>query len=197
MLITFEGIDGAGKSTLLRKTVSFLKERGHEVVAYREPGGTPLAEEIREKLLGRELDPVVELFLFEASRASLVKEKVIPDLEAGKIVLLDRFVDSTLAYQGYGRGLDKRIVMELNNLASSGIKPDITFLIDVEPEVALRRLKERDRFEELSFLRKVREGFLEIARKEKERIRVLDGNFSQEELLKMVINELKERLEFV
>ncbi len=197
MLITFEGIDGAGKSTLLKNTVSFLKERGLEVVAYREPGGTPLAEEIREKLLKRDVDPVVELFLFEASRASLVKEKVIPDLESGKIVVLDRFVDSTLAYQGYGRGLDKRLVVELNNLASTGIKPDITFLIDIDPEVALKRLKDRDRFEEVSFLKKVREGFLEIARQEKERIRVLDGNFPQEDLLKRVINDLKDMLKFV
>ena len=197
MLITFEGIDGAGKSTLLKRTVSFLKERGYEVVAYREPGGTPLAEEIRKKLLSRELDPVVELFLFEASRASLVKEKVIPDLESGKIVVLDRFVDSTMAYQGYGRGLDKELVMELNNFASFGIKPDLTFLIDIEPEVALRRLKEKDRFEEVSFLKKVREGFLKIAQRERERIRVLDGNLSQEELLKIVINYLTERFEFV
>ncbi len=197
MLITIEGIDGAGKSTLLKSTVSFLRERGHEVVAYREPGGTPLAEEIREKLLNQNLDPIVELLLFEASRASLVREKVIPDLQSGKIVLLDRFVDSTLAYQGYGRGLDRDLVEMLNNFASSGIKPDLTFLIDIEPEVALRRLKKRDRFEELGFLRRVREGFLEIAKREGERIKVLDGNLSQDELLGTVISILKDRFEFV
>jgi len=197
MFITFEGIDGAGKTTLSKMTLEHLRDRGFDAVYYREPGGTSLAEEIREKLLRGHIDPLVELFLFEASRASLVRERIIPDLDGGKIVILDRFTDSTLAYQGYGRGIERKVVKDLNDIASCGIRPDITFLIDLDPEIALGRLEKRDRFEEKDFLKKVREGFLDIARQEKDRFRVLDGRKTPEELLGIILRELEMKLEFV
>ncbi len=197
MLISFEGIDGAGKTTVARKVHEFLNKKGFKVCLFREPGGTSEGEKIREIILNYETDPRTELFLFLASRSSLVKRKVIPCIEKGYIVLLDRFTDSTVAYQGYGRGFDIDFVKKLCEFSSYGIKPDITFLLDISPEEALKRLnRERTRFEELEFLKKVREGFLKIAREEKERIVIIDASSSEEEVLKEVLKVLKGRLNF-
>ena len=190
MLITFEGIDGSGKTTQSKKLYEFLREKGLDVSLYREPGGTPLGEELRDILINKELNERTELLLFEGARTQLVLEKLKPDMERGMVVILDRFTDSTLAYQGYGRGLDLELVRKLNEFASFGIKPDITFLLDIEPETAVGRIREKSRFDNVDFLKRVREGFLEIARKEPERVVVLDVHRGEEE----VFGDIKETL---
>ncbi|EDP75736.1 dTMP kinase [Hydrogenivirga sp. 128-5-R1-1] len=190
MLITFEGIDGSGKTTQSKKLYEFLREKGLDVSLYREPGGTPLGEELRDILINKELNERTELLLFEGARTQLVLERLKPDMERGMVVILDRFTDSTLAYQGYGRGLDLEFVKKLNEFASFGIKPDITFLLDIEPETAVGRIREKSRFDNVDFLKKVREGFLEIARKESERVVVLDTHRGEEE----VFGDIKETL---
>jgi len=135
MFITFEGIDGAGKSTQVMKLKRQLLEQGREVMTLREPGGTPVAEQVRELLLEtrHDITPVGELLLFSASRAELVQKVILPALEQGTDVILDRFFDSTTAYQGYGRGLDLGILAEINRIASCGLMPDITFYLDLTP----------------------------------------------------------------
>ncbi len=187
--ITFEGIEGCGKSTQKELLKGYLEKRGREVLTVREPGGTLLGEKVRAILLeaGDEpIDPWAELFLYQACRAQLVKRVIRPALDAGKVVISDRFYDSTLAYQGFGRGLDKAAVKRLNALGSGGLVPDMTFLIDCEPEEGLKRAFSRiasakgareDRFEreDLDFHRRVREGFLRAARREP-RIKVVDGS---------------------
>ncbi len=193
MLITFEGIDGSGKTTQSRKLYEFLRAKGINVSLYREPGGTPLGEELRDILIKRELNERTELLLFESARAQLVLEKLKPDMERGAVVILDRFTDSTLAYQGYGRGLDLELVRRLNEFASFGIKPDITFLLDVEPELAVNRIREKTRFDKLEFLKRVRDGFLEIAREEPERVVVLDTRRGEEEVFQSIVDILSEK----
>ena len=193
MLITFEGIDGSGKTTQSRKLYEFLRAKGINVSLYREPGGTPLGEELRDILIKRELNERTELLLFESARAQLVLEKLKPDMERGTVVILDRFTDSTLAYQGYGRGLDLELVRRLNEFASFGIKPDITFLLDVEPELAVNRIREKTRFDKLEFLKRVRDGFLEIAREEPERVVVLDTRRGEEEVFQSIVDVLSEK----
>ncbi len=193
MLITFEGIDGSGKTTQSRKLYEFLRAKGINVSLYREPGGTPLGEELRDILIKRELNERTELLLFESARAQLVLEKLKPDMERGAVVILDRFTDSTLAYQGYGRGLDLELVRRLNEFASFGIKPDITFLLDVEPELAVNRIREKTRFDKLEFLKRVRDGFLEIARGEPERVVVLDTRRGEEEVFQSIVDILSEK----
>lgn len=193
MLITFEGIDGSGKSTQAKKLYQHLKDRGYSVSLYRDPGSTPLAEEIRKLLLTFQMDPITELLLFESARSSLVWEKVLPDLIEGKIVVMDRFTDSTVAYQGYGREINLGTVSVLNHIATRGRKPDITFLINLPLEVALERIGQRTRFEERDFLRRVRDAYLLLAHQEKERIVVLDGTLPEEEVFEKVLQVLRER----
>jgi len=188
--ITFEGPEGAGKSTqikLLRE--SLLKTRPPEsVVVTREPGGTGLAEQIRDMVKHHQGDEPMrdetELLLFAASRAQHVRTLIEPSLKTGKIVLCDRFYDSTTAYQGYARGFDMGFVAALNKFASCGITPDLTFLLDITPEKGMARARERnpdlfagDRLENenMDFHRRVRAGFLEIAAREPERVVTLDA----------------------
>ncbi|MEJ7621133.1 MAG: dTMP kinase, partial [Aquificaceae bacterium] len=171
MLITFEGIDGSGKSTQAKRLYEYLKAKGYKVSLYRDPGSTPLAEKIRELLLSFEMDPTTELLLFESARSSLVWERIFPDLKEGKIVILDRFIDSTTAYQGYGREINLGTVSILNHIAIRGRKPDITFLLNVPLEVALKRLEgKKTRFEDKDYLRKVRDAYILMANQERERI---------------------------
>ena len=127
MLITFEGIDGSGKSTQAKRLYEHLKSLGYKVSLYRDTGSTELAEKIRELILGFEIDPTTELLLFECARSSLMWEKILPDLRDGKVVIVDRFIDSTMAYQGYGREINLGTVNILNHIAIRGRKPDITF----------------------------------------------------------------------
>ncbi|MCG8344549.1 MAG: dTMP kinase [Chlorobiales bacterium] len=183
MLITFEGIDGAGKSTQVKKLKKHLTEKGHEVLTLREPGGTIVAEKIRDLLLEskHEITPVGELLLFSASRAELVQNVIMPELERNKVVILDRFYDSTTAYQGYGRGLDLQVLERINSISSFGLEPDLTFFLDISPEDALiRKFSEKsiplafeenelDRMESsgLAFYQKVRNGYLKLAESNK------------------------------
>lgn len=197
MLITFEGIDGSGKTTQARKLFNFLKEKGLSVSLYREPGGTLLGERIREILLNFDMDIRSELLLFEASRAQLVSQVIKKDLELSKVVILDRFTDSTLAYQGYGRGVDIDLIKKLNEFATQGIVPDLTFLLDVDPEVALRRIKEKSRFDDIYFLKRVREGFLKIAREDRSRVVVVSSELEEEEVFRNIIGILKERTDLI
>ncbi len=195
MLITFEGIDGSGKSTQAKRLYEYLKAKGYKVSLYRDPGSTPLAEKIRELLLSFEMDPTTELLLFESARSSLVWERIFPDLKEGKIVILDRFIDSTTAYQGYGREINLGTVSILNHIAIRGRKPDITFLLNVPLEVALERIEgKKTRFEDRDYLRKVRDAYILMANQERERIVLLDGNRDMEEVFEDVLSVLRERL---
>jgi dTMP kinase len=186
LLVTFEGGEGSGKSTQIEKLADFLRGEGHEVVTAREPGTTLVGEAVREVLLRTGPDDLAagsELALFLAARAQLVAEVVRPALEAGKIVLLDRFGDSSVAYQGYGRGLDPERVAALNEFFTGGLEPALTVLIDVPVEASRGRYKERpDRIERAGdlFHQRVRQGYREIAMNESERFVVLDGTGSIE-----------------
>ena len=186
--ITFEGLDGSGKSTQLERLATRLRELGHEVVTTQEPGGTSIGRRIRELLLSPtsagasdELSPTAELLLMFASRAQNVDQVILPAIAAGKIVLCDRFTDSTLAYQGAGRELGAELVLELDRIACRGLEPDLTLLIDVKAEVGLERARRRPddhtRFEQhdLAFHRRVREAFLQLAGDESRRIVQIDG----------------------
>jgi thymidylate kinase (EC 2.7.4.9) len=195
-LISLEGIDGSGKSTQARKLYNFLKEEGYEVSLYRDPGSTPLAEQIRELIINYAMDPTTELLLFESARSSLVWEKIFPDLTSGKIVIVDRFIDSTTAYQGYGREINLGTVSVLNHIATRGRKPDLTFILNLPLELALQRSKEqKTKFEEPNYLKRVRDGYLQIFYSEKERdIRLIDASRSEEEVFEEIKNITLERL---
>jgi dTMP kinase len=195
-LISFEGIDGSGKSTQARKLYEFLKEEGYEVSLYRDPGSTPLAEQIRELIINYAMDPITELLLFESARSSLVWEKIFPDLTSGKIVIVDRFIDSTTAYQGYGREINLGTVSVLNHIATRGRKPDLTFILNLPLELALQRLKgQKTKFEEPNYLKRVRDGYLQIFYSEKERdIRLIDASRSEEEVFEEIKAITLERL---
>ncbi len=189
--VTFEGGDGTGKTTQIKALESYLTSRGKACLVTREPGGTELGAMLRRVLLeagGAPIAPSSELFLYLADRAQHVSEVIRPALAAGKIVLCDRFTDSTLAYQGYGRGLDLALLRQFNGVADAGTRPDLTLLFDCPIEVGLGRTASRqaqspsgapqeDRFEreQLAFHEKVRVGFLDLARQEPGRFRVIDA----------------------
>jgi len=197
--ITFEGIDGCGKTTQLKLAEKYIKKRYLSPIVLREPGSTPVSEKIRKILLNKnlQLDSIAELMLYVAARSELVREVIGPGIKCGKIVLCDRFYDSTTAYQGYGRDIDILLIKRLNNLAAGAYKPDLTFLIDVDYNTSLtRRKEETDRLENESkaFFNKVRRGFLEIARKEKGRVKVVNGRQSIENIFSEVEYWLKRKL---
>jgi dTMP kinase len=187
--ITFEGGDGTGKTTQIRALEGHLKELGRACILTREPGGTALGGLIRKVLLevgGHQIAPPTELFLYLADRAQHVREVILPAIQSGRIVLCDRFTDSTIAYQGYGRGIDLGLLRQLNDVADQGCRPDLTFLLDCPVKVGLERTEGRrrdarrpaeDRFERenTEFHEKVRAGFLEMARAEPGRFRVIDA----------------------
>jgi dTMP kinase len=178
--ITFEGIDGCGKSTQLALAARFLKKQGIPVTTLREPGSTAVSEKIRRILLDKRLhlEDITELLLYEAARSEIVAKEIRPQLKAGKIVLCDRFYDSTTAYQGYGRRLDLATVTGLHNVAVGSLMPDLTFVFDVPLKIAMvRRGKNPDRLESQSraFFTRVRRGFQEIAAKEPKRVVLLDA----------------------
>ena len=198
LFITFEGGDGCGKSTQLELVKKYLEERGFKTLTTREPGSIGLGQKLREVLLHYDGDvaPRAEAFLFLADRAQHIAKIVKPAVNAGVIVLCDRHTDSSVAYQGYGRGEDIEQINMLNNLATQGIKPDLTLLFDVSTEVAQTRVgNEKDRMESagIEFHKKVRQGYLEIAKKEPQRIKVIDSNVTIEEVfaqVKKVIDEI-------
>ena len=200
MLLSFEGIDGCGKSTQIRLLREYLTERGMDSYVFREPGGTEISEKIRSLLLHEtdDMHPVTELLLFSAARSQLIDEKVTPLLESGKIVILDRFFDSTTAYQGYGRGsAGIREIEMLNMLATHGVKPDITFYLKIEPEKAQERTTEnhKDRMERsgLEFFRKVSEGYDKLALRE-ERIHTLDSTLPKSDVHQKIVSILEKYL---
>jgi dTMP kinase len=183
--VTFEGVEGAGKSTQLRLAAAALRARGLEVVETREPGGTPVAEAIRTVLLAPRDDampPMTELLLMFAARAAHLADRIGPALQRGAWVLCDRFTDATYAYQGAGRGVDRAAIAALEALVQGRLRPDLTLLFDVPAEVGLERARRRnheaDRFEQeaVEFFERVRAGYLEIARREPARVRVVDAS---------------------
>ena len=176
-----EGVEGSGKTTQCRLLAEWLRGQGHRVRETSEPDGSPIGGAIRAifEQDGLALTPLTEALLFTAARQQHVAQVITPALNAGDIVVSDRYADATLAYQGYGRGLDLQTIRELNALATGGVLPDLTLLLDLDPGVGLERLggRARDAFErlDLAFHRKVRQGYLELAREEKNRIVVLDA----------------------
>lgn len=197
MFVTFEGLDGSGKSTLARALGDALVSEGYEVVHTREPGGTPVGTQIRELLLNQgEITNEAELFLFLADRSENIHQLVKPASEAGKIVLCDRHADSTLVYQGYGRGLDLATLRTLNSMATRGRVPDLTFLLDLEVETALKRQLERNRLgsQPVDFYDRVRAGFLAEAAREPHRWSVLEATRSTDHLVKLALATVRDRL---
>ena len=194
LFITFEGIDGCGKTTQIEMLSKDLEKEGIPYVLIREPGGTMIGEKIRTILLDKAnsgMDERTELLLYEAARAQIVKERIKPELEDGKVVICDRFYDSTIAYQGYARGLDLEEIDFLNNWSAAGIKPDITFLLDLDEKTAYERRHgrsdEEDRLEAegLLFMKKVRDGYLSRSREDK-RFLVLDALKTPDEIYQQI-----------
>jgi dTMP kinase len=183
MFITLEGPEGSGKSSQLPDLAEFLRGQGWDVLTTREPGGTPIGDQIRQILMrldNQELHPRTEILLFLASRAQLVEQVIKPALREGKLVLCDRFGDSTLAYQGYGHGLDLDILRTMLDFATDKLKPDLTLLLDVDVETGLQRKRKEDEWNrldayELAFHQRVREGYHELCRQEPERWCVIDA----------------------
>ena len=192
-LITFEGIDGSGKSTQIGMLENELKKLGVEFKIFREPGGTDLSEKIRTILLDKEnieLISTAESLLFAAARAQLTTEQIKPAIEKGEFVICDRFTDSTIAYQGYGRGLNIKQLEEINYIATDGLTPDITFILDINPEAAAVRMETEvsDRMEEtgVDFFRRIRGGYLQIKGQNPHRYRLINGEQSPENVFKEI-----------
>ena len=199
LFISFEGIDGCGKSTQADLLRSYLESKGEQVELLREPGGTALSEQIREILLNPnndKMDPSTESILLSASRAQLTREIIIPALERGNVVICDRYADSTLAYQGYGRGINLEWLEKLNAFATAGLKPDITLLVDLPVDEALNRMQsksfDRIEMEGIEFLEKVRSGYLELTDRFSKRYFMIDGMETIEEISKKIINKIEE-----
>ncbi len=196
IFISVEGIDGCGKSTQLELIEAYLRQKGFDVLVLREPGGPPICEKIRELLLDREntaMSPVAEMLLYAASRAQLVDEVLRPALSDGKAVICDRFVDSSLAYQGYGRGLGADVVCSVNEPALGGLLPDITFIFDIEPENAFARKTDTfDRIEneKMEFHIRVLNGFRELAQKFPSRIKIINADVDKMKVFESVRREL-------
>jgi len=205
--ITFEGVEGSGKTTQIQRLKKYLTQKGIPCKVTREPGGCPIGEKVRKILLNpdhREMVPMSELLLYEAARAQHMKEVIEPFLKKGGIVLCDRFSDATLAYQGYGRKIDLKWIERLNHLSSWGIKPDVTFLLDCPSEVGLKRALQRNRTlkqeneerfekEKIQFHRRVRKGYLAIAKKEPRRVKVIDTRQGEDrvfEKIRRIVDEL-------
>jgi len=192
LFITFEGGEGCGKSTQSRLLRKKLEQQNIPVVLTHEPGGTSLGAEIRKLLKGKRCSSIsaqAELFLFAASRVQLLAELIRPALEETKVVICDRFTDSTLVYQGYGRGLDLTTVETVNNMATENLKPGLTILLDMSPEQGLARkqsLKDRFELEDLSFHHRVREGYLEMAAAEPDRWLVIDASLPKGKIAEII-----------
>jgi dTMP kinase len=202
--ISFEGIDGCGKTTQLQMLEQFLREQGIQVVVSREPGGTEVSEAIRQVLLASkhaQLLPISELLLYYASRHQNLYQKILPSLQQGAWVLCDRFADASMAYQGYGRGLDRALIDQLNRTVIQGRMPDLTILIDISPEIGVQRAISRNeqkaldegRFEKesLEFFHRVRHGYLEIARQEPARFRVIAGEGDIQTIHEQIVREIE------
>lgn len=193
--ISLEGIEGTGKTTQAKLLAEHLSGKGYSTVVTEEPGGTSIGLRIREVLLKvehSEMHSLTELLLYNASRCQHIHELILPSLEAGKVVITDRFSDSTLAYQGYGRGLDLNLIETLDRIVTGGLKPDLTLLLDIDVETGLRRNRgankvDRLELEDIAFHRKVKAGYLEIARREQERIKVVDSSGGIGEIQRRIV----------
>ena len=203
MFITIEGPDGGGKTTQMNMLVPALEERGLDIVRTREPGGTDIGDQIRSVIMdmkNKSMDPRAEILLFCASRAQLVSELIRPSLASGKIVLCDRYADSTMAYQGYGHGLDRTALKNLLEFATGGLKPDLTILLDISAEAGLRRRitnhDEWNRMDDyaLQFHERVRKGYLEMAAAEPERFAVIHADRSKEEIHSEIVSVIMRKL---
>lgn len=187
--ISLEGIDGSGKTTL-KENLLALMARNYQVIGIREPGGTVISEKIRDMLLDVRNDGIIgktEALLYATARSQLVEEIIRPALIQGKIIIADRYMDSTIAYQGYGRGLDIKFLEDLNQLCTGGLKPDLTLLLDIDPQDGQSRRNQDipDRLEKegLEFQARIRDGYLKLWKKEPQRIKVLDASQTTEELV--------------
>ncbi|MBD2567331.1 dTMP kinase [Anabaena lutea] len=202
-LIVFEGVEGCGKTTQMQMCSLWLESQGVSVILTREPGGTELGSHLRRLLLEKSEDKpvgeVTELLLYAADRAQHIEQELKPNLAIGKYILCDRYTDSTIAYQGYGRGLSMSIINQLNNIATDGLESDLTIWLDVDVEVGLSRKRGQatlDRIEEetIAFHRRVQQGYTELAATYPSRIFRVDGSLSQEVVQKMIQEILKARL---
>jgi dTMP kinase len=204
-LISFEGSEGSGKSTQISRIADRFEDAGYDVVVTREPGGTPIGEEIRHTLMhaaeSHNMMPETELLLFAASRAQLVREVILPAVEAGKIVLCDRFMDSTTVYQGVARNIQSEPVHLINTFAVGHMVPDVTVVIDLDAELGLQRVRHRandmpDRMEKenIEFYQKVRNGYLMLAKAMPERFIVVDGELPAQELEETIWKQLRKRV---
>lgn len=204
MFVTIEGPEGSGKSSVTKRVTEILEKEGYEVVFTREPGGTPISEEIRNVILDKantKMDGMTEALLYAASRRQHLVEKIWPLSKAGKIVISDRFIDSSLAYQGGARGLGIDKILDLNMYATDGYFPDLTLLFDIEPELGLARIaansnREVNRLdlEKLDFHKKVRTTFLELAKRFPKRYVVIDASQSFEKVIQDAYHAIKDRL---
>jgi dTMP kinase len=202
VFLSFEGIEGTGKTTQARLLSERLAEEGHDVVLTFEPGGTVIGSRIREILLlpeHLEMSAITELLLYNAARAQHLAEKILPAIKQGKIIITDRFSDSTVAYQCYARGIDIALIMSLDRLATGGLKPDLTILFDLDAEAGLARNRganktDRIELEDIAFHRKVREGYLAIAKADPDRVRIVDAAQPSAEVQARVWEIVKERL---
>ncbi|MBM3251727.1 MAG: dTMP kinase [Candidatus Omnitrophica bacterium] len=198
--ITFEGSEGSGKSTHAKLLADYLKKKRFSVELLREPGGTKISEQIRKIILdpkNKSMSDICEVLLYMAARIQVVKEVIKPALAKGKIVICDRFLDSTIVYQGFGGGIDIDFIKKLGEVATLGIKPDLTFLLDIETKEGLRRagkIKDRIELKSLKYHRRVRRGYLTLAKREPRRIKVIqvkkNGKKQNQELIRKQINKL-------
>ena len=211
LFISFEGGEGSGKTTQINKLAAFLTQQGHRVVTTREPGGTEEGDKLRNLLVqrdGGDWGAMAEALLLYAARHIHAEQIIRPALAEGKVVISDRFADSTTAYQGYGRGLDLKKIKSINDTVLDGLRPDLTIILDIDPEIGLPRSERRlaseklgadqseDKFErlDLDFHEKMRQGFLSIAKQEPDRCRVLDATLEIEELGGLIQDIVKEKL---
>ncbi len=203
LFITLEGPDGSGKSTQAILLARYLKRKGHKVVRTREPGGTSIAEALRRIILNpkNRISEVAEVFLYEAGRAQHTSELILPALRQGKTVVCERYADATLAYQGYGRKMDIRMVKELNRIGSSGLKPDLTILLDLDVREGLKRVRrtpgrriDRMEGESVEFHERVRKGYREIASREPGRVKIIRAKKSPEETHLEVVKVIEKLL---
>lgn len=198
LFISFEGIEGTGKTIQSKLLYEHFKKTGYTVILTEEPGGTRISLKIRDVLLSvenKEITPITELLLYNASRAQHLKEVIVPVLKKGGIVITDRFADSTVAYQGYGRGIDLKLIESLERMVTEGIKPDVTLLLDLDVETGLLRNKginktDRLELEDVEFHKRVRKGYLKIAAKELERIKLIDASGNIEEIQRKIIDTI-------